>query len=356
MSEIFKIFLRLGLLGFGGPVATVALMEQEIQHKRQWLTKQQFQRAYTLCKIIPGPMAIQMAIYLGTLKGHIWGGILAGSLFIFPGTIIVGILTWLYFQGQIISTFDLLFYGMNPVVVAIVLESTFRLARTNLFQIKFILFFLLSLFFMLKWSSYEILLILGAGLLSMIWDVLIKENSKRLFDLSPLILLLGLSFKAGALMFGGGFAIIALLEHHFVNVHHWMSHKEFLEGLTLGLATPGPVMVSLVFYGYKISGIAGAILSPLVAFIPSFAFIFLALPLFRKMEDAAWLRSFVDGAMPAIIGGIVAFLIPLGGSAIIDPFTGILSILSFFLLIRGLLPPWALMLLGGAVGIGIKLI
>lgn len=356
MTEIFKLFLKLGLFGFGGPVATVAMMEQEIQHKRQWLTKEQFQRAYTLCKIIPGPMAIQMAIYLGTLKGHIRGGILAGSLFILPGTLLVGILTWLYFQGHTSATFDLLFYGMNPVVVAIILESTFRLAKTNLFQIKFILLSLLSFFFMLKWSSYEIFLILGAGLSSIVWNILTKENSKKLFDLSPLILLIGLSFKAGAFMFGGGFAIIALLEHHFVNVHHWMSHKEFLEGLTIGLVTPGPVMASLVFYGYKISGMAGAILSPLVAFIPSFAFIFLALPLFRKMEDAAYLKSFVDGAIPAIIGGIVAFLIPLGKSALIDPFTATVSVISFFLLIRGLLPPWLLMLLGGGLGIGMRLI
>lgn len=354
MSEIFKIFLKLGLFGFGGPIATVAMMEQELQRKREWLSKERFQRAYTLCKIIPGPMAIQMAIYLGTLRAGILGGLLSGSLFILPGTLMVGLLTYIYFQGGAISTFDLMFYGMNPVVVAIVLESTFRLAKPNLLEIKFILLSFFSFFFMMKWSSHEIFLILGAGIFSILWDHF-SSQYKKFFDLSPLLLLLALSLKAGALMFGGGFAIIALLEHQFVNVYHWMTHKEFLEGLTIGLITPGPVMASLVFYGYKISGFSGAILSPAVAFIPSFAFVFLMLPVFQKKEDAPYLKSFVEGAIPAIVGGIIAFLIPLGSSAIVDLFTAVTAVVSFCLLIRNLLPSWALILLAGGIGTLIRL-
>lgn len=349
MLDVFKVFLKIGLLGFGGPVATIAMMEQEIQHKRQWLSQQMFNQAYTLCKILPGPAAAQMAIYLGSLKGGFWGGLLAGILFILPGSLIAFFLTLLYFHFGKFLSFEKLFYGISPIVLAIIADSLLRIAKPYSKQFKFLFLIFFSFLWMMKFAPYELLLIFLCGLLSLLWEY-VNTKKNTLYDLSPLLLLTLLCFKAGALMFGGGFAIIPLLEHHMVESAHWMTHKEFLDGLTIGLITPGPMMACFVFYGYKVASTLGVLAALLAVFVPSFLFIFLALPWVKKLESLVWIKFFVDGSMCAIVGGIGAMLLPLMKTSVHNPFTLFLFLGGFLSLMSNKVSSWILILSGAGLG------
>lgn len=350
MLEIFKIFSKIGLLGFGGPIANIALMEREIHHKRQWLSHSLFLKAYTLCKILPGPAAAQMAIFLGYIKGGFWGGMLSGSLFIIPGCLVAFFWTYLYFHFKEIGSLNILFYGMNPIILAIIADSAIRMGKSYSTHLKSVLFIILSFFWMLQWPHYELLLIFLCGLL----NILFETSKSKIFDLSPLILLSFLCLKAGTLMFGGGLAIVPLLKYPMVEKYHWMTHQEFLDGLSIGMITPGPMLASVVFFGYKTAGYLGSIVAPICVFLPSFIFIFFAIPYIQKVDSLKWFRFFVDGAVPSIIGGIAAVLIPLGQSSLQDSITWILFLIGIVLLWFDKVPPWLLILIGGLSGIILK--
>lgn len=349
MLEIFKVFSKIGLLGFGGPVATIAMMEREIYHQRRWLSQELFYKAYTLCKILPGPAAAQMAIFLGNIKGGWKGGLLAGGLFIFPGCLMAFILTWIYFNFKELWSLKHLFYGMSPVVLAIIIDSVIRMTKPHIPYLKTIILLIFSFFWMLHWSAYELFLIFLCGLISILWEL--TPSKKMFLDLSPLLLLTFLCLKAGTLMFGGGFAIVPLLEHPMVKTYQWLTHQEFLDGLTIGLVTPGPMLASVVFFGYKAAGIGGAILAPIAIFLPSFVFIFSALPFVNKLNSLKYFHFFIDGAMASIIGGIIAVTIPLAKSSLQDSFTLLLAMASLILLWFEKIPSWILIVLGGCSGV-----
>lgn len=353
MFEILKVFTKLGFISFGGPVAAMALMEKECHHKRRWISHEIFENAYTLCKLLPGPASSQLAIFLGAHRKGFWGGILAGLSFFIPGSILIVVLGHFYIQDHHRPLFDRLFYGMNPVVLAIIVDSMIRMGRPYIQDIKFTVLMVFGFLVMLRFSEYELFLILFSGLVSIAWEWRAQKSGK-LYELSALFAFAILSFKAGTLMFGGGFAIIPLLKSHMVDIHGWLTEREFLDGLTLGLITPGPIMKSIVFFGYKMGGWGGALVGFSGTFLPSFIYTFSAMPLLTRLQNIKSWNHFVEGAIAAIIGGIAALIFSFAQTSLIDSFTWIVCVICFLLLLTNRVPAILLLLLGSGLGYFVK--
>ncbi len=352
MKEIFSIFSRLGVLGFGGPLATIAMMEEETSRKRKWLTAEQFSEAYALCKLLPGPVATQMAITLGRLRGGTWGGLLAGSLFILPSFFMVLAFSYFYTHSSLTQTFSPLFSGMQAGALSVILLSTFQLAKPYQRKGDAWAIALASACVVFFKPALEPLIILGFGLIGANFSG--RFFGKKILSISPAILVPGLlfwtCFKAGAFVFGTGLAVVPVLEADVVQKFHWLTHSEFMDGLAIGQVTPGPVVITATFIGYKAAGLVGALVATFGIFFPAFVNILFFLPkVWKKMSGTKGAQGFTAWAIPAVIGSILATTLQLGLVTLHTPL--LIGIFCALLLISLLWKPpaWAAIPLAGAV-------
>jgi chromate transporter len=329
LLELGTQFIRLGCIGFGGPLAHVALLQQELVEKRRWITAGQFLEGLTLSQVFPGPLSTQVAIFIGHRIHKIRGGMLAGCAFISPAFLLMLALSWIYFRYGMVSAIRGVFYGMSPAVVAMIIYSGFALSRTAAGD-WFLRFILVSSALATAFSSLNIVLIFAsAGLLALAFHGPSRENSSRtLAALPPFPLLMQLTWyflKVGSLTFGGGMVIVPLLEQEVVNRLGWLTHHEFLDGLALGQATPGPVLITAAFIGYKVAGALGALVATGAIFLPSFVFVFIGSAVMKLFERSPHMRAAFQGINAAAVGAIVGSCLPLSRAAI----TGIIPLLLF---------------------------
>lgn len=323
LLDLFLYFFRLSWTAFGGPLAYIAMMEDDCVEKKKWLSKEEFTEMLGITNMLPGPNATEMAIHIGHARGGKLAGIISGLAFTIPSFVIMVALSWLYFQYGSMPTVSGLFYGINPVVIAIIVVTLVRLGRVSLSDWKlagiFIITVLLSYFTAL--NEALILLLSGfAGIL--LYGKISKRHSLPVLALLPFglglvqnaeslptLLQLFLEFlKGGVLMFGTGLVIIPLLAPDVVDVFGWMSYKEFFDGVTLGQITPGPVMKTAAFVGYKVAGLSGAAAAMSGIFLPPFVIVTLLAPFLRKMRTNAWLQGFLKGVKAGTVGVILAFV------------------------------------------------
>lgn len=307
MKEIALLFGKLGLFGFGGPIAVMAMMEEEVAKRRAWITRQDFAQMYAICKLLPGPMATQMAIHIGNLRGGIWGGIIAGSFFILPSFLIVLGLSYLYVHSGWSYGSNPLFPGLQMGALAVIVLSTVQFAKPYICRADAWVIAATSAALIVLQPRWEPWVILFFGLSA----VLIKGQSSRAMSVLPQVF--WMCFKAGVFVFGSGLAIVPLLEGDAVGHYGWLTHSEFMDGLAIGQITPGPVVITATFIGYKAAGFLGACVATFAIFLPGFFNILLILPkIIQVLKRSSRAQAFSSWAIPSVIGGIVGSTIRLG--------------------------------------------
>jgi len=358
--EVFLYFLFLGFVNIGGPVAQIAMMFNHMVEKRQWLSKDRFVKIMAFCHMLPGPEALQLAIYVGYLKRKLWGGILAGLTFILPGAIAMIVLSWFYVKyGQLPQVNNAL-YVLKPAVLGIIAAGIIKLGRAAIRN--FLLAALLvGAFVGMRFAGINFLLILLiAGLLNLLieqgWPLL-KKTAPTLpaaigglglllpFGDSRLFQIAWLFFKTGLLSFGGAYASLVFVDRGAVAQYHWLSHGQLLDGVALSVATPGPFMLFTTFVGYLAGGVTGAVLATFFVFLPSFFFVMVGVHYIERVRDNHMIQAFLAGVSAAVVGVIAVVSLDLIPEALIDwPTVGIAAVC--FLLIAFLKRDVALVAVG----------
>jgi chromate transporter len=362
--EVFLYFLFLGFVNVGGPVAQITMMFNHMVEKRHWLTKDRFVKIMAFCHMLPGPEALQLAIYVGYLKRKLWGGILAGLTFILPGAIAMIVLSWLYVKyGQLPQVNNAL-YVLKPAVLGIIAAGIIKLGRAAIRN--FLLAALLvGAFVGMRFAGINFLLILLiAGLLNLLieqgWPLL-KKTAPTLpaaigglglllpFGDSRLFQIAWLFFKTGLLSFGGAYASLVFVDRGAVAQYHWLSHGQLLDGVALSVATPGPFMLFTTFVGYLAGGVTGAVLATFFVFLPSFFFVMVGVHYIERVRDNHMIQAFLAGVSAAVVGVIAVVSLDLIPEALIDwPTVGIAVVC--FLLIAFLKRDVALVAIGAILG------
>ena len=335
LREIAALFLKLGFVAFGGPAAHIALMRDEVVTRRRWMAEQQFLDLLGASNLIPGPTSTELAIYLGYARAGWRGLVLAGTLFILPAALISLALAWLYVRYGSSPQAAWLLYGIKPVIIAVVVQAIWALARTAVkgWLLAAIGALVLALYAI---GFNEIVLLLGAGVLvaaARSWGR--SRRSARALALAPMLATPALPaavaatavdpvslflvfLKIGAVLYGSGYVLLAFLRNDFVVRLGWLTDQQLIDAVAVGQLTPGPVFTTATFIGYVVAGTSGAALSTLAIFLPSFCFVALVYPLVPRLRASALMSAFLDGVNVAAIGLMLAVTWQLARSAVVD--------------------------------------
>ena len=367
LSEVVPYFLRLGLLGFGGPVALVGQMERELVADRGWLTKEQMREAIAICQSLPGPLAIQVGIYISYLRAGFWGAWAGGWAFIFPNFVIVAALGALYVYLGDLQPVTAIFYGVSPAVIALILHSCFRLAKLGMDDWLQWVIAAVCLVVTVILQAEVALLFIGAGIVGILYygSIIRRPTSIALQVVGTPVLaqltpvasgstlgkLLLFFLKAGSLTFGSGLVIVPFLEQGLVQHYNWLDERQFLIAVAIGMISPGPVVITATFVGYLVAGFWGSVVSTVGIFFPSFILVLVAAPLLARHRDNPNVQGFVKGAYAAAIGTILGASILLGKIAIGDWMTALIGVVSLAVLFRWKVNNPLLIAVTGIVGL-----
>src|SRR5437762_10506280 len=346
--EVFLYFLFLGFVNVGGPVAQITMMFNHMVEKRKWLSKDRFVKIMAFCHMLPGPEALQLAIYVGYLKRRFVGGILAGITFIVPGAAVMILLSWLYVKyGRLPQVNDAL-YVLKPAVLGIIGAGIIKLGRASIRNL-FLALLLIGSFVGMRFGGINFLLILiMAGLL----NLLFKEGLPRLRNTAPslkvtivvaalllplidsrLFQISWLFLKTGFLSFGGAYASLIFVQQGAVAQHQWLTDGQLLDGVALSVATPGPFMLFTTFAGYLAGGVVGAIIATFFVFLPSFVFVLGGAHYVEKVRDNKTIQALLAGVSAAVVGVIAVVSLELIPEALVGWPAIIISIVSFLLIV-----------------------
>src|SRR5450631_2181993 len=349
MAEVTRYFLRLGLLGFGGPVALVGQMERELVTERGWLTKEQMREAIAVCQSLPGPLAIQVGVYVSYLRGGFWAAWAGGWAFILPNFVIVAGLGALYVHFGGLQPVTAIFYGVSPAVIALILHSCYRLAKLGMEDWVQWAIAGVCLIVTVVLQSEVALLFIGAGIIGILYYGHFRRPPPVMLGIaaapvvaqlapvatgSTLGKLLFFFLKAGSLTFGSGLVIVPFLEQGLVQQYGWLDQRQFLIAVAVGMISPGPVVITATFVGYLVAGFWGSLVSTIGIFFPSFILVLVAAPLLAKYRQNPNVQGFVKGAYAAAIGTILGACMLLGRIAIGDWLTALIGIVSLAVLFR----------------------
>lgn len=359
LKDIAQLFLKLGFIGFGGPAAHIAMMQNEVVVKRKWLTEQHFLDLLGATNLIPGPNSTEMAIHIGHEKGGWKGLIVAGLSFILPAVLITGVLAWLYQQYGQLPEVQPFVYGIKPAIIAIVLGAVFPLATKALKSTQLVIIGILVLLLSLL-NFNEIYLLFGAGFLALLLaSVSNKTHLNSLFPLPFLQItqttlltatnanLFWIFLKIGAILYGSGYVLFAFLDTELVATG-LLSRQQLIDAIAVGQFTPGPVFSAVTFIGYQINGWNGAAVSTIAIFLPSFVFVALLNPLVKKMRDSTSFSTFLDAVNVASVAVIVSVCIDMGKETITDWRTILIAVISIVVAFRFQKINSAFVVLGGA--------
>jgi chromate transporter len=369
VRELVAYFLRLGLLGFGGPVALVGQMERELVTERGWLTKEQMREAIAVCQSMPGPLAIQVGIYISYLRGGFWGAWAGGWAFILPNFVIVAALGALYVHFGGLQPITAIFYGVSPAVIALILHSCYRLARLGMEH--WLQWALAALCFgvTIALQAEVALLFIGAGIVGILYYGTFRHrpsSATPLLAAAPLVTvtpmtpvasastlskLLLFFLKAGALTFGSGLVIVPFLQQGVVQRYGWLGERDFLIAVAVGMISPGPVVITATFVGYLVAGFWGSLAATIGIFLPSFVLVLVAAPLLARHRSNHNVQGFVKGAYAAAIGTILGACVLLGRIAIGDWLTILIAVAALVALFRWKVSNPLLMGITAAVGL-----
>ena len=346
--EVVRYFLRLGLLGFGGPVALVGQMGRELADERGWLTKEQMREAVAICQSLPGPLAIQVGVYISYLRAGFWGAWAGGWAFILPNFVIVASLGALYVYLGDLKPVTAIFYGVSPAVIALILHSCWRLAKLGMED--WLQWAIAAVCFIVTVTlrAEVALLFIAAGLVGIMYygNALGLRRPTTLAIAAPLAAtasvttgstlakLLLFFLKAGSLTFGSGLVIVPFLEQGLVREYGWLDQRQFLIAVAIGMISPGPVVITATFVGYLVAGFWGSLVSTIGIFLPSFLLVLIVAPILARHRANPNVQGFVKGAFGAAIGTILGACVLLGRIAIGDWLTALIGLASLAVLFR----------------------
>jgi len=369
IRELVRYYLRLGVVGFGGPVALVGQMERELVGERKWLTKEEMREGIAVCQSLPGPLAIQVGIWIFYIRGGFWGAWAGGWAFILPNFVIVTVLGALYVHWGGLSAVKAIFYGVSPAVIALILHSCYRL--TKLGMKDWLEWALAAAAFVITVAvrAEVALLFIACGVIGVLYYGSLFRGRKTasttssLLAAAPLVAagttpvslgaMLGKLFafflKAGSLTFGSGLVIVPFLEKGLVQQTGWLTERDFLVAVAMGMISPGPGVITATFVGYLVAGFWGAVVAALATFVPCYLFTILPAPYFKKYGRRPGIVAFVDGVTAAAIGAITGAVVVIGQRSITDWVTAGLALVTVALLWRFKKLPEPLIVVGAAV-------
>ncbi len=334
--QLVRYFLRLGTLGFGGPVALVGYMQRDLVEQRAWIAEADYKEGLALAQLCPGPLAAQLAMYLGYVRSRILGATLVGLAFIWPSFLMVVALGWLYTLYGGLPWMQAVFYGVGASVIGIIAHSAYKLTTKTIGRDPLLWgIYLVTAAVTILTQSEQVLLFLAAGVL--VWLVKAPprafwkswgKGKTGVMSLSPVplaaLFAMGVAAggtlwaiftffaAAGAFVFGSGLAIIPFLYGGVVQGHHWLTDRQFVDAVAVAMITPGPVVITSGFIGFLVAGFAGACVAALGTFLPCYAFVVIAAPAFRKYGKRPAIAAAVSGVTAAAVGAITGAVIILG--------------------------------------------
>jgi chromate transporter len=347
--QLVLYMLRLGALGFGGPVALAGYMHRDLVEGRGWITEDDYKEGIALAQLAPGPMAAQLAIYLGYVHYRIVGATLVGIAFVIPSFLMVVGLGWAYLSYGGLTWMQSVFYGVGAAVIGIIAMSAYKLTTKSVGKDRLLWAVYLLLAAVTVMTESEVAwLFIAAGVLVMVvrappkWlrsggplgAMAMPIAPAMLGALDwPLLTQIGIFFaKAGAFVFGSGLAIVPFLYGGVVTEHHWLNDKQFVDAVAVAMITPGPVVITVGFIGYLIAGFWGACVAALATFLPCYLFTVIPAPYFKKYGRLPAVKAFVDGITAAAIGAITGAVIVIAKRSIVDVPTAVLAVVTLAVL------------------------
>ena len=368
LGQLVRYMLGLGTWGFGGPVALVGYMYRDLVERRGWISEADYKEGLTLAQLMPGPLAAQLAIYLGFVRFRSLGATLAGLAFVLPSFLMVVVLGAVYVAYGGIGWMQAVFYGVGAAVIGIISMSAWKLTAKNIGKDKLLwVIFVTSAAVTVITRSEMVWLFLGAGLL--VWLVRAPPNRPfggRLNALAAsaplaaaaaasqtdwsLLAQIGAFFAyAGSFVFGSGLAIVPFLYGGVVQEHHWLNDRQFVDAVAVAMITPGPVVITTGFIGYLIDGPAGAVVAALATFVPCYLFTIVPAPYFKQHGKRPGIVAFVDGVTAAAIGAIAGAGILIAQQSIRDWLTALLALATTAVLWRWKKMPEPVIVLAAAL-------
>jgi chromate transporter len=348
LKDLFLYFLKLGTIGFGGPVALVGYMHRDLVEKRKWISEEDYKEGLALAQLAPGPLAAQLSIYLGYVHYRVIGATLVGLAFVLPSFLMVLGIGYAYVKAGGLPWMQAVFYGIGAAVIGIITISSYKLSKKSLGKNWLLWGIAVVLAVATFITEREILwLILASGVVTWLYSASAKSKTKALF-ISPILLQITTSitlnekltqigwffFKAGAFVFGSGLAIVPFLYGGVVKEYQWLDDQQFLDAVAVAMITPGPVVITVGFIGYLVAGFPGACVAALATFLPCYLFTVIPAPYFKKYGKHPSIKAFVDGITAAAVGAIGGAVLVLGKRQITDVTSAIIALVTIFVLLK----------------------
>jgi chromate transporter len=366
LFRFIAYFLRLGTVGFGGPIALAGHMQQDLVDERGWITREDYVEGLAFAQLAPGPLAAQLAIYLGYLRAGFLGATLVGVAFVLPSFLMVLALSAAYMRYGGLNWMQGMFYGVGAAVIGIIARSAYKLTRITLHRDKLLWAIFLVLAVATAWTSREIIwLVLLAGLVTLLikeWPLRLKaENTVALLftgffvpSSSLLWEIFGYFAKAGMFVFGSGLAIVPFLYGGVVQGHHWLNDHQFVDAVAVAMITPGPVVITVAFIGYLVAGAPGATVAALGVFLPVWAVVTVLAPSYKRWAKNQKIKAFVSGVTAAATGAIAGSVVVLARRSLYDGPTIVIALLSLGLLTKWKIPEPVIIALAAVVGLALR--
>jgi chromate transporter len=336
VAALVGYFLRLGTFGFGGPIALAGYMQRDLVEERGWVTKDEYVKGLALAQLAPGPLAAQLAIYLGWARGGVFGATLVAIAFVLPSFVMVMAISVAYVRFGGLGWMQAAFYGIGAAVIAIILRSAYKLVRLTLGHDRLLwAVFVANAVATAVLEAEVVSLILGCGVAVLVWrgrkqkaeagNAALGRTSAFFLlpaavggGVPPGATLFWFFVKAGAFVFGSGLAIVPFLYGGVVREHGWLTDQQFLDAVAVAMITPGPVVITVAFIGYLVQGFGGAVLAALGVFLPCYLFVVIPAPFYERVAGNPRLKAFVDGVTAAATGAIAGAVYVLARRAIVD--------------------------------------
>jgi len=370
LRQFLSYFLHLGTFGFGGPIALAAHMQKDLVDEREWVSSEDYLEGLAFSQLSPGPLAAQLAMYLGWVRAGTLGATLTGLAFVLPSFLMVLILAALYVHYGQIAWIQGAFYGIGAAVIAIIARSAYKLIRSTLKKDWLLWALFAALAITTAWREAEIVwLFILCGVISMF----IKAPPAWKFSQPGAPTIIGLKqlltgslgpasaatvstlflffLKAGAFVFGSGLAIVPFLYGGAVGKYHWLTERQFLDAVAVAMITPGPVVITAGFIGYVVAGAIGATLAVLAVFAPPYFIVIMGAPYYRRFAKNLQVKAFVQGVTAAAVGAIAGAAFILGRRSLVDLPTVAIALATFALLSFRKIPEPLVILAAGAIGL-----
>ena len=363
LAQFTGYFLWLGTVGFGGPIALAGRMQQDLVDGRGWISREDYVEGLALAQLAPGPLAAQLAMYLGYVRAGIVGATLVGIAFILPSFLMVLALSAAYMRYGGLNWMQAVFYGIGAAVIAIIARSAHKLTKLTLRKEPLLWGVFLALAVSTAWTSREIIwLVVAGGVINLAVKAIPARKpavaSLVFFPLgfalpasSPVLQIFLFFAKAGLFVFGSGLAIVPFLYGGVVEGHHWLNDRQFVDAVAVAMITPGPVVITVAFIGYVVAGVAGATAAALGVFLPVYLMVVLLAPSYKRWAKNPQLNAFVRGVTAAATGAIAGSVVVLARRSIYDWPTLLIAVVSLAVLFKWKVPEPLLIAIAAGAGL-----